>query len=729
LINLFENSIIALSNLEVDNFESKTNRELVNFETPRLYYRDAQTILKKNTISYCKISNIISGGVLFRIQQTSFNITDCEFQKIHECYKYNNCTSISNDKMHVQDAAFIIAYDDAISGASFSNIKIDQMYGDVGILLYTEKVEIRYGIVSNSYFKNGFLHWDDREHADGIFRAESSIFENNASEYGTIFNVPYTGLGADTTILITVANCTFINNTASKFGGVIYSIGEYNARRMAFSGCHYNNNHAQSGNIIYGHSKNTIQGIGQILMNFDDVSTIPAKFEMVGDVYDEITIHSGDSIPDNIMFKMYDDFGNQMYFPQESSNLQYEDLILFSVEINDTYNAQVLGQTKEYCWNEVCKLPPVKVIGNPGIYILSLKFKSFGTHKNFAKDSIDIPLEIRKCKEGKYINQAIGNTHLKSCYLPKCESNCSNRGICVNNDVCNCTNTNFVGKFCNEYIKLERYPFLDTILIIIALVIVLVIIVLIGMTISFRSNSIIKGGGVEFLIIILIGLIINAVNVIFLTFKKSPHFCYQSYLFSNTAFSFVFGSIFVKTYRIYKIFCQKKRFKIGLRKSIMYIIIIIMTLFHWMMAFLWFISKSVTVENGYTGDNKEFLYCKYPLSKNLSSLFNFLILMFEFVLSYTIRRVEKKYKEALVIPAYAYIVYMLLIHIIENQKVINVVMRDYFDMIATILNILISIYDLFIIKFIEILTGKEGENLRKKFGNRYKKVQSENIVK
>jgi len=49
-----------------------------------------------------------------------------------------------------------------------------------------------------------------------------------------------------------------------------------------------------------------------------------------------------------------------MYFPQETSNIQFEDLVLFSVEVNDTYNARVIGQTKNYCWDEVCKLPPVK---------------------------------------------------------------------------------------------------------------------------------------------------------------------------------------------------------------------------------------------------------------------------------------------------------------------------------------------------------------------------------
>jgi len=81
------------------------------------------------------------------------------------------------------------------------------------------------------------------------------------------------------------------------------------------------------------------------------------------------------------------------------------------------------------------------------------------------------------------------------------------------------------------------------------------------MTLYYRKNSIIKGGnneinmifsftyffyflylnvfiviflgGIEFLIIILIGLIINNVKNIFLTFKKTTKLCYLTYLFSN----------------------------------------------------------------------------------------------------------------------------------------------------------------------------------------------------
>ena len=49
-----------------------------------------------------------------------------------------------------------------------------------------------------------------------------------------------------------------------------------------------------------------------------------------------------------------------MYFPQESSDIQFDDLILFNVEVNDTYNAVLEGQTQNYCWGEFCEFPPVK---------------------------------------------------------------------------------------------------------------------------------------------------------------------------------------------------------------------------------------------------------------------------------------------------------------------------------------------------------------------------------
>jgi len=43
----------------------------------------------------------------------------------------------------------------------------------------------------------------------------------------------------------------------------------------------------------------------------------------------------------------------------------------------------------------------------------------------------------------------------------------------------------------------------------------------------------------------------------------------------------------------------------------------------------------------------------------------------------------------------------------ENQKEINVVIQDYFDIGGTITITLVIIYDLFIVKFIEIMTEQK----------------------
>jgi len=78
------------------------------------------------------------------------------------------------------------------------------------------------------------------------------------------------------------------------------------------------------------------------------------------------------------------------------------------------------------------------------------------------------------------------------------------------------------------------------------------------MTIYYRNRSIIKGGtyynivinfifkflliiiniyfkgGIEFLIIILVGIIVNSFNIILLTFNKTTNLCYLIYLIENT---------------------------------------------------------------------------------------------------------------------------------------------------------------------------------------------------
>ena len=143
---------------------------------------------------------------------------------------------------------------------------------------------------------------NEKNNEGGIYQITHSNFENNTSESGTIINIPYTSLNY--VVYFQVYDCIFINNTASKFGGVIYSVGENNYKRINITECAYINNHAEFGNIIYAYSNDTLPNIGSYIENMDDVSTIPAYFEKYGNIVEDITILSGESIPEGIMCKL-----------------------------------------------------------------------------------------------------------------------------------------------------------------------------------------------------------------------------------------------------------------------------------------------------------------------------------------------------------------------------------------------------------------------------------------
>ncbi len=52
-------------------------------------------------------------------------------------------------------------------------------------------------------------------------------------------------------------------------------------------------------------------------------------------------------------------------------------------------------------------------------------------------------------------------------------------------------------------------------------------------------------------------------------------------------------------------------------------------------------------------------------------------------------------------------------YILESQKGINIVMQDQFEIVETIMNTIVSVYYLFIIKFIQIFTNNKIETKKK----------------
>ncbi|ORX52136.1 hypothetical protein BCR36DRAFT_287005 [Piromyces finnis] len=236
---------------------------------------------------------------------------------------------------------------------------------------------------------------------------------------------------------------------------------------------------------------------------------------------------------------------------------------------------------------------------------------------------------------------------LLNSYEPKCEPSCYS-GKCINNNVCDCSNTHFTGPLCNEYKQSKRMKIMDKAITILASLLIITSIVIIALLIHYKNDSIIKGGGLDFLIIIIIGSIINLIYALTLAVEKTIHKCYFIYLFKNTGFSLVFGSIFVKSLRIYRIFCQKRRMRLGLPREIMYAIVFLITIFHWLMAFFWTILHKISIRKGLTRNFEEYKACKYPLSMNLSTGFNLIVMFSGLMISYFIRNVDKKFKEVII---------------------------------------------------------------------------------
>jgi len=103
--------------------------------------------------------------------------------------------------------------------------------------------------IKNSYFQYGFTYYTNLNNVFGIHNYRYLTFENNNSEIGTFFY--FDDIGSKKTITdIYIDNGKFINNTASSYGGIIYS----NARKKTdlskyvyFRNCIYENNHALFG--------------------------------------------------------------------------------------------------------------------------------------------------------------------------------------------------------------------------------------------------------------------------------------------------------------------------------------------------------------------------------------------------------------------------------------------------------------------------------------------------
>ncbi|OUM60996.1 hypothetical protein PIROE2DRAFT_13112 [Piromyces sp. E2] len=414
---------------------------------------------------------------IFYVTRCSVVIEDSEFNNIHECYKYNDCSSFN--ELPDEKTETSILYLKQSETAPYFVIKrsfFNEVYGKRGMYVKDGVVDMYNCVIKNSYFQYGFTYYTNLYNSYGYHNYINSTFENNISEIGTFFY--FDDIGSKKNILnVTFNNIKFINNTANLYGGIIYS----NARKqtdlgkfVVFKNCIYENNNAIFGKISYiyddshapSYDDEDLDYINKLKLDKNNFVTNPTHIEF--DNYNDtevIVIHSDERIEKEYSCSIYDDYGNKFSLSEGINDALLDDLIIYELTLINVENkflpTKIYGSYQGYCLNSSCKIKDLRLVGKPGDYKLELKIVSFGRYYEFRDNTIEMNVKILECNETEYINQDKNGISIKSCYKPICDPPCDNNGECINDNVCDCSKTPFKGTLCSERYKQKRYLAID----------------------------------------------------------------------------------------------------------------------------------------------------------------------------------------------------------------------------------------------------------------------------
>jgi len=445
----------------------------------------------------------------------------------------------------------------------------------------------------------------------------------------------------------------------------------------------------------------------------------PTELKINSDSYILDNLLSGDIINETIIINIYDDYNGQLAFGNVNT-LNMDEIVFYeiSIESNEksSNQAEVIGQTKGYCLEDSCLINNIHVVGDPGHYTLIISLLTYGPYSKFENNQVSMDFDILECDESKYIFQTKDHESIKSCYMPTCSISCNN-GKCINDNVCDCSETTLTGLYCSEHYKEERFKVFDILYRVIAIIIFIITTICIFGIYRYKNNPIIKGGGVHFLTLILVGIYFNCGYIITLTMERTNFLCFFIYFLKNMAFSLVFGSIFVKTLRIYIIF-KYVRHSSTFKLYKMFSVIGGIVFYHLILLTIWIIMDGIKGTPMYTINNYEYTDCQYHNSHILSILFNLIVLIMGVSVAYSIRHVNENFQEQLAIPIYVYGVFSLFEEIVEYIEAIPLEFKDGIRNIAMIIYTIVILYYLFIEKFYIINFSKQTKGSKQLFSNK-----------
>ncbi|ORX59206.1 hypothetical protein BCR36DRAFT_275911 [Piromyces finnis] len=501
--------IVKFDNCNIDNINgikmgltSQENQGIVHFISTvinNIYSKYPEPIFySKNYYKYFSERSLLKIVFFFLFNKKLYNI--------HECYKTNSCNSFKEKFSETFDSSLL--YHSSEIKITLNHCSFDHIYGKKGMKLNDGYISFKNSQIVNSYFENGFLYYpnNNNKEIEVSYNFENVTFSNNKSNKGTFLHISDVISGSK--FLLDVRKSNFINNTAEYFGGVIYSEAkkDFSCYNLIFKNSIFEDNTAILGKISY------VFDIEHEMLFFptsllDDLKsfnnnfvTNPTYLMFDEDYNNTIEIYSGDRIDQEYSSSIYDDYGNKFSLSDDISNSKIEDLIfyemLFYGKKNEVLRSKIYGSTKSYCLNNSCKFKNLRLVGPPGDYVLELKIVGFGNYEEFLNNSIKLNVKIKECNEPGYIYQDKDGENIKSCYKPICNPKCSNQGVCINDNICDCSKTTYTGRICSERNRLGKNKIFNQIIYIISIGFIIVTIGSIYFVFHHRKNEIIKAGNI-----------------------------------------------------------------------------------------------------------------------------------------------------------------------------------------------------------------------------------------
>ncbi|KAG4088671.1 hypothetical protein H8356DRAFT_1722918 [Neocallimastix lanati (nom. inval.)] len=725
----YENIKCHKSGILYQHGKAKTHIRSVTIKN---FYSEWPEILFFNNVDYSEneysainffelnLIDVYQDGVIFYTGDSIVEIHHSYFKNIHECYKHNDCNSFSEKENNNFAQSILFINNNPTVKIDYSTF--EEIYGKSGMNVRQGTVMIQNTSILNSYFEKGFIYYTNEYETSGMYMYTNLNFNNNRSYRGTFLyfddivggNIPF----------FMINGVSFNNNTASSYGGIIYSTaqGQTNVKQIGFSYCNFSNNNALLGKISYVYDLQhefsfymdyaTKQILNKDKNNF---VTNPTKINFENYNNSEvIEINSGDRIEKEYICNIYDDYGNKFEINGDISETKSEDLVFYELSLYGKKNAllptKVFGSYKGYCFNNSCKFKDIRLVANPGDYVLELKIISYGQFNAFKTNSISMNVKIKECNLTERISQDRDGININSCYKPICSPPCANKGICVNDNLCNCKNTYFKGETCSERYKQNRYKILDLIIKIVTSILIITTIIIIALVYHYKNVDVIKAASFDFLNFILIGIILNYIYGIFVIKERFVTAeCILSFYFEQIGFTLIFGSILIKTYRIYYIFMELKRINKNAANDQKYYLLIFLIIFHSIITVFQWITKSTKSVNEVDSVEREYNTCKYSNIFYFSQIVDIFLVLIGSYFAYEIRNINKKFKEPLSVPFYVYIVYIIFIQIMNLVN--NHVLIVYFKSLGIIIYSTTILYFLFIIKFDTIKYKKKVESM------------------